>query len=82
MTIRSAGVEEANLEVLHRLTLDLAAQRDPDDVLRRTIESALTLCGGDSGALYLTLPSGQLEMRYTVGATVHEAGFRLEQGEA
>ena len=84
MTIRSAGVEEANLEyleVLHRLTLDLAAQRDPDDVLRRTIESALTLCGGDSGALYLTLPSGQLEMRYTVGATVYEAGFRLEQGE-
>ncbi len=84
MTIRFTDIEQANLEyleVLHRLTLDLAAQRDPQNVLRRTIESALTLCGGDSGALYLTLPSGQLEMRYTVGAVVHEAGFRLEPGE-
>lgn len=64
-----------------RLTLDLAAQRDPEDVLRRTVQNALTLCGGDSGAVYLTLPSGQLEMRYAVGKTIHEAGLRLERGE-
>ena len=69
------------LEVLHRLTLDLAAQRDPEDVLRRTIESALALCGGDSGALYLALPSGQLELWHNVGQTIHDTGFRLEAGE-
>ena len=69
------------LEALHRLTLDLAGQRDPEDVLRRAIHNALTLCGGDSAALYLKLSSGQLELRYTVGATIHEAGFYLERGE-
>ena len=61
--------------------LDLAAQRDPERALHHAIESALALCGGDSGALYLTLPSGQLELRYAVGATLDEAGFRSEQGE-
>ena len=84
MTIRSADIGNANLEyleVLHRLTLDLAGQRNPQSVLHRAIHSALTLCGGDSAALYLKLPSGQLELRYAVGATVHEIGFRLEQGE-
>ncbi len=84
MSVPATGIEEANLEyleVLHRLTLDLAAQRDPQSVLRRALESALTLCGGDSGALYLKLPSDQLEMRYAVGATIHQTGFRLERGE-
>ena len=76
---RPADVVHANLEhleVLHRLMLGLAAQRDPKRVLHRVIESALAICGGDFGAIYLTLPSGQLELRYAVGATVDEAGFR------
>ena len=84
MTIRSADTSDAHLEyleVLHRLTLDLAAQRDPQNVLRRALESALTLCGGDSGALYLALPSGQLEMRYGVGAVIQEDDVLLEPGE-
>jgi GAF domain-containing protein len=68
------------LEVFHRLTLALAGQHDPEAVLQNALESALALCGGDAGALYLSLENGQLEMHCAVGLTAQAVGTRLMAG--
>ncbi len=68
------------LEVFHRLTLSLAGQHDPEAVLQNALESALALCGGDAGALYLRLDNGQLEMHCAVGLTAQAVGSRLLGG--
>jgi GAF domain-containing protein len=79
---RPSGVDLEILEVFHRLTLELAGQRDPQEVLRNALESALTLCGGDAGAVYLVTPDGAaLQRQFSVGATVTSAGARLLMGE-
>jgi diguanylate cyclase (GGDEF)-like protein len=75
----------ADLEILeefHRLTLDLAGERNPEAVLRNALQSALTLCGGDAGAVYLLRgETNILERQCSVGGTVTTAGERLTVGE-
>lgn len=49
---RASRRESHQLLALHRASVVLAAERDPDTVLQHTLQSAVTLLGAGSGTLY------------------------------
>ncbi|HSC88020.1 MAG TPA: hypothetical protein VLC09_12145, partial [Polyangiaceae bacterium] len=48
------------LELLHRISLALGAERDRDRLLEIILEEAQRLCRADGGTLYLRTPKGEL----------------------
>jgi signal transduction histidine kinase/CheY-like chemotaxis protein len=70
-------------EVLTQLVSDLNRSLELDTVLRRVVEGACDLCGGDLGAIALRDPdTDAVTFRYTPGARLDWSGLHIEPGRS
>lgn len=72
----------AELEALHRVSLDITAQLDLTSLLEELAASALQILGVESGGIYLYRPEqDELEWVVAVGPDAAPIGARLKRGE-
>jgi PAS domain S-box-containing protein len=62
---------------LHRVSTLVAQQRHPEDVLREALQSAVSLIGGDAGAIHRWFPETQT-LRCVIAEGRHEPIIRAE----
>src|SRR5690349_14297877 len=65
------------LVALHRVSTLVAQQRRPEDVLREALQSAVSLIGGDAGAIHRWGPDARV-LRRVVGYGRYETATRAE----
>ncbi len=72
----------AELEALHRVSLDITAQLDLTKLLETLVANALQILGVESGGIYLYRPEqDELEWVIAVGLDAAPVGARLKRGE-
>jgi len=72
----------AELEALHRVSLDITAQLDLTKLLEALVANALQILGVESGGIYLYRPEqDELEWVVAVGPGITPVGTRLKRGE-
>ncbi|MBP8973950.1 MAG: GAF domain-containing protein [Anaerolineae bacterium] len=72
----------AELEALHRVSLNITAQLDLTRLLEALVVNALQILGVESGGIYLYRPEqDDLEWVVAVGPNVAPVGSRLKRGE-